>query len=170
MSMRNCKSEAQNPARVAAAVESAATLRREPGEAVTIGGSTSGQGISITDKAGNLTKSTDLAASLPRRFRYVTATASSPASDPSEFSACIPLAFVNHRPDAVCGPRTVRVTEGCSALISFDAGSYDPDGDPFTLTLTPTQTPPPPRTAATHAVTLVVTDSWGRVRTPLPIP
>lgn len=58
-------------------------------------------------------------------------------------------------PMAVCTDVTTPTDRGeCSAFVSVDAGSSDPDGGPVTLT----QSPPGPYPVGTSAVTLKVTD------------
>ena len=59
-----------------------------------------------------------------------------------------------HAPVALC--KNV-VVSACLANASIDNGSFDPDGDPITLT----QSPPGPYSLGTTPVTLTVTDNHG---------
>jgi len=63
----------------------------------------------------------------------------------------------NQPPVAVCQDVTVSAGPGCTADASIDDGSYDPDGDPITLT----QDPPGPYGLGGTTVTLTVTDDSG---------
>ncbi len=67
---------------------------------------------------------------------------------------CIP----NRPPVAICRDVTVPTDHNtCTAAVSIDDGSYDPDGDAITLT----QEPAGPYPIGTTEVTMTVTDSWG---------
>lgn len=92
---------------------------------------------------------------VPSRFRYLTATATDPDNNTSEFSPCIPVIFNNHPPVPLCGDVTVRLTNGCDAYVTF-TGS-DPDGDPITII----QDPPPPYPLGTTVVTVTAIDDKG---------
>jgi hypothetical protein len=74
-------------------------------------------------------------------------------------SATVVWAVANTPPTPVCRDVTVATTPGmCSAPISVDGGSFDPDaGD----TLTRTQFPPGPYAPGTTRVVLTVTDTRG---------
>lgn len=63
----------------------------------------------------------------------------------------------NNPPVALCTNVVVSAGANCSTNASIDNGSYDPDGDPITIS----QVPPGPYWAGTHSVTLVVRDSKG---------
>jgi hypothetical protein len=63
----------------------------------------------------------------------------------------------NEPPVALCRNVTVTVDETCQADASIDAGSFDPDGDPITLS----QAPPGPYDIGDTLVTLTVTDDGG---------
>jgi predicted outer membrane repeat protein len=63
----------------------------------------------------------------------------------------------NQPPVAVCRDVTVYADPDCTAYALIDVGSYDPDGDPITLT----QSPPNPYPVGTNIVTLTVVDSRG---------
>jgi hypothetical protein len=63
----------------------------------------------------------------------------------------------NEPPVALCRNVTVTVDENCRADASIDAGSFDPDGDPITLS----QSPPGPYDIGDTTVTLTVTDDGG---------
>ncbi len=64
---------------------------------------------------------------------------------------------VNQLPVAKCLSVTVPADSNCLALVSVDNGSFDPDGDPITVS----QVPPGPYPLGTNPVFLVVTDSRG---------
>ncbi len=63
----------------------------------------------------------------------------------------------NEPPVAVCTDRTVIADETCTADANVDAGSFDPDGDPITLS----QSPAGPYPVGDTVVTLTVTDDQG---------
>jgi len=69
------------------------------------------------------------------------------------------LEFVptNQPPVAVCKDVSVPADSGCTASASIDNGSYDPDGDPITVT----QSPAGPYPLGDTLATLTVTDSKG---------
>ncbi|HEY7181700.1 MAG TPA: post-COAP-1 domain-containing protein, partial [Blastocatellia bacterium] len=64
---------------------------------------------------------------------------------------------VNHPPVAMSHDVTVQAGDGCVADASINNGSFDPDGDPLTIT----QTPAGPYPLGTTNVLLTVTDSRG---------
>jgi hypothetical protein len=68
-----------------------------------------------------------------------------------------PILAVNQAPEALCQDVTVAADATCTADASIDAGSYDPDGDPITLT----QDPPGPYTIGDTIVELTVEDDEG---------
>jgi hypothetical protein len=65
--------------------------------------------------------------------------------------------LVNRIPVAQCADVIVFADTNCAANATVDNGSFDPDGDPITLT----QSPPGPYPLGTNRVTLTVTDSNG---------
>lgn len=65
--------------------------------------------------------------------------------------------FSNKPPVAVCRNITVSAGASCVANASIDNGSFDPDGDPFTLV----QSPAGPYPLGNTTVTLTVTDDEG---------
>ena len=66
--------------------------------------------------------------------------------------------IVNRPPVAQCQDRTIFTDTGlCTATISVDNASFDPDGDPITLD----QVPPGPYSLGDNTVTLTVTDDSG---------
>jgi poly(3-hydroxybutyrate) depolymerase len=64
---------------------------------------------------------------------------------------------VNRFPIAQCKDVIVSADGNCLGQASVDSGSYDPDGDPITLS----QSPPGPYPLGTNTVLLTVTDSLG---------
>jgi hypothetical protein len=64
---------------------------------------------------------------------------------------------VNSAPVAKCKNVTVLTGATCDANASVDDGSFDPDGDPITIT----QSPAGPYPLGNTTVTLTVTDSFG---------
>jgi hypothetical protein len=68
-----------------------------------------------------------------------------------------PILAVNQAPEALCHDVTVAADTTCTADASIDAGSYDPDGDPITLT----QDPPGPYAIGDTTVVLTVEDDEG---------
>jgi len=71
----------------------------------------------------------------------------------------IPGCDPNDPPVALCKDVTVSANVNCEAHASIDNGSYDPDGDPITLT----QSPPGPYPLGATLVTLQVEDDHGWV-------
>ena len=64
-------------------------------------------------------------------------------------------------PVAQCQDVTVAAGSNCAAEASVDAGSYDPAGDPLTIT----QSPPGPYPLGTNSVTLTVANGAGGTNT-----
>jgi hypothetical protein len=67
----------------------------------------------------------------------------------------------NDPPVALCKNVTVSADADCEAIASIDNGTYDPDGDPITIT----QDPPGPYQLGPTTVTLTVSDDHGWVST-----
>lgn len=65
--------------------------------------------------------------------------------------------LVNHSPVARSADTVVSADSNCVAQATVDNGSFDPDGDPITLS----QSPPGPYPLGTNVVTLTVTDTYG---------
>jgi hypothetical protein len=63
----------------------------------------------------------------------------------------------NNPPVAECTDLTLEAGDGCEASGSIDNGSYDPDGDPFTVV----EEPLPPWPLGDTEVTLTITDDSG---------
>jgi hypothetical protein len=63
----------------------------------------------------------------------------------------------NNPPVALCTNVVVSASTNCQANASVDNGSFDPDGDPLTIS----QEPPGPYSLGTHSVMLIVTDGKG---------
>ena len=64
---------------------------------------------------------------------------------------------LNRIPVAVCANAVVSAGTNCQADASVNNGSFDPDGDPITIS----QVPPGPYPLGTNLVTLTVTDNQG---------
>lgn len=75
----------------------------------------------------------------------------------SEFAIVEKGTLLNEAPVALCKDKTVTAGSSCTATASIDNGSYDPDGDPITLS----QSPAEPYGLGGTLVTLTVTDSEG---------
>ncbi|MGH9923390.1 MAG: HYR domain-containing protein, partial [Nitrososphaerales archaeon] len=69
----------------------------------------------------------------------------------------ITIEAVNNPPVAIAKDVTVSADENCQASASVDNGSFDPDGDPITLS----QSPSGPYSLGTTPVTLTVEDNKG---------
>src|ERR1035438_3784045 len=67
------------------------------------------------------------------------------------------IALANRAPVALCADVTVSAGTNCVADASVNNGSFDPDGDPITVS----QVPPGPYPVGTNRVTLVVMDNKG---------
>ena len=67
------------------------------------------------------------------------------------------LVQTNRPPTAICQNVTVSADSTCTASTSIDKDSYDPDGDPITMT----QYPSGPYPLGNTPVTLIVTDNEG---------
>ncbi len=68
------------------------------------------------------------------------------------------LEFLSNQPPvAVCQNVTVAAGPACTANAAIDGGSFDPDGNPITLS----QSPPGPYPLGSTSTTLTVTDSFG---------
>ena len=83
-------------------------------------------------------------------------------SDPFKYGAPLTWAVItvtvtNLPPVAICRDVTVSADSTCTASASIDNGSFDPDGDPITLS----QSPAGPYLLGITPVTLTVTDSEG---------
>jgi uncharacterized repeat protein (TIGR01451 family) len=74
-----------------------------------------------------------------------------------QFAHCDIGAYELTQPVAKCKNVIVTAASGCSANASIDDGSFDPTGEPVTLS----QTPAGPYPAGTNQVTLTVTDIRG---------
>jgi parallel beta-helix repeat protein len=94
----------------------------------------------------------------------ITATATDPFLNTSEFSQCLRVTSANHPPVAICRNVTVAADANCQAHVTanqVDNGSFDPDGDPITFSLSP----PGPYPVGVRSVTLIVVDSSGASNT-----
>jgi hypothetical protein len=122
-----------------------------------------GTGSLTTDAAGNA-HFLYLFSTNVTHFTNITATATDPGNNTSEFSACRTLQITNHPPIARCKDLRATVSGTCEiglslseAIARINNGSFDPDGDPITFSLDP----PPPYPVGTTSVTLTVTDDLG---------
>jgi parallel beta-helix repeat protein len=94
----------------------------------------------------------------------ITATATDPFWNTSEFSPCLRVTSANHSPVAICRNVTVTADANCQASVTANQvnnGSYDPDNDPITLSFSP----PGPYSVGVRSVTLIVVDSSGASNT-----
>jgi hypothetical protein len=67
------------------------------------------------------------------------------------------IALANRAPVALCADAVVAAGTNCQADASVNNGSFDPDGDPVTIS----QVPPGPYPLGTNRVTLTVVDNHG---------
>ncbi len=67
------------------------------------------------------------------------------------------IALANRAPVALCADAVVAAGTNCQAGASVNNGSFDPDGDPITVS----QVPPAPYPVGTNRVTLTVSDNHG---------
>jgi hypothetical protein len=114
-----------------------------------------------TDGAGHAAAGVIISKNIPKTHGVVTATATDPGNNTSEFSKCGSVGFINNPPVAKCHDFTIRTHGTCEAAVSvadLSAGSFDPDGD---APLTITASPPPPYAPGTTSVTITVTDPSG---------
>ncbi|HEU0010185.1 MAG TPA: HYR domain-containing protein [Verrucomicrobiae bacterium] len=109
-----------------------------------------------TDADGNVSFFFDKITNVSQ-YSYLTATATDPENNTSEFSACATLTVINHPPVARCRDVTVTIDVGCSAEVSIDNGSDDPDKDTTVVLIDP----PPPYPVGVTMVTLTITDQHG---------
>src|ERR1051325_443732 len=72
-----------------------------------------------------------------------------------------PVQTTNLPPVALCTPVTINTTNCAAVAASINHGSYDPEGDPLTLT----QSPAGPYPLGTNAVMLTVLDNAGKSST-----
>jgi hypothetical protein len=79
------------------------------------------------------------------------------SSDVTETGSAFVFQLPQQAPLALCMDVTVFAGSDCTADASIDAGSFDPDGDPITLS----QEPPGPYGLGDTLVTLTVTDEQG---------
>jgi uncharacterized protein (DUF1330 family) len=127
-----------------------------PAQISIAGGEYSVNGGAFTSVAGTVTNGNTVAVRLTSSGNFSTTTNATLTIGGVSGTFSV-TALANKPPVAVCQNVTAVAGSNCTASASIDNGSYDPDGDPITLT----QSPAGPYSLGNTSVTLTVSDNKG---------